>query len=536
VDGVCGACGAGTYAAGGKTYACTDCVAGATYQDAAQASECKACQTCRAGWYQVTTCTTTANRVCGACPAGKYSATDGLTACQACSAGTFQDRANATGCKACQFCPAGYSWGESCSATSDAVCARCAAGTFNPSNLTSGCTRCAAGTFQEGTGATKCKACVACTANRYLISGCDGVSDGVCATCTVCPSPQGTVRACGNATDTVCGNASSCALSMERALGVYDWIRDAQRCQAGKYLLAYDPTAGTKDCRPCPVGWAGLNGVYCERCGALEEPYYLDRSSCVCKAPAVMNASGACVCPDGFAQASNGGGFCAPCGRNQYGLRGACWACGAGTFTVGTGATACEACEFGKFREAGGQQLECQACPLQGWYAPDTRAGDCIPCNTTCAMPGWQWARRCPGDATGGYSVCEECAGGGGLPGNATWGAITVDPATGDRALGGGCAYDCLEGFYHTEDGRGCAPCTLRGSIMCPAGWDLSPCTAYADSNCDKVCVDATKPTFYLHWVQGFACPWECDEGYELRVWDYVMFLLRECTPIAGAG
>ena len=525
-DGACTACSPGTYAVGGRVFACSVCGAG-TYQDAQQGTACKACQACRAGWFQSGACTATADRQCSACPPGKFSAADGATACQTCGAGTYQDRANATACRACLTCPAGYSWGDSCNATHDAVCSRCAAGTFNPSNQTSGCARCSAGTFQDGVGATGCKACRACPANRYLLSGCDGVSDGVCATCTVCP--QGTVvRACGNATDAVCGNASNCD-AWGAAMGVYDWIGDAQRCQAGKFLLAYDPSgpeaATRKDCRPCPAGWAGLNGVFCERCGALEEPYYQDRSSCVCKGDAVMNASGACVCPDGYAQDQSG--LCAPCGRNAYGLGGTCRACGAGTFTRGAeGATACEACEFGKYRTSS-VQLECQSCALRGWYAPDAAAGDCVPCNETCATAGMQWDRWCPGDTTRGYSVCKACDGG--LPDNATWANFSVDPVVAARALEE-CAYDCLDGFYHANGG--CEACTQ--DRVCDAGWRLSECTNYADSNCDTACVDTNKPSFYSHWIAGANnCQWTCDDGYTLRVWDYVMFSLRECTLLA---
>lgn len=519
-DGVCEACGTGMYAVGGKVYTCTSCGAG-TYQDAVLASDCKTCQVCRAGWYQSGACTATANRQCIACPAGKFSAVDGLTACEACGTGTYQDNANATGCKTCQPCAAGYSWGDSCNATYNAACTRCGVGTFNPSNQTSGCTRCSPGTFQDGMGATQCKACVACTANRFLQSGCDGVSDGVCATCTVCPQGK-VVRACTNTTDAVCGNTSNC--DRGRAVTVYDWIGDAQKCQAGKFLLAFDPSGSVavKDCRPCPVGWAGLNGVYCERCGPLEEPYYQDRSSCVCKGDAVMNASGVCVCPDGWYTQDGG---CVPCGRNAYGLGGTCRACGAGTFTQGTGATACEACEFGKYRSSS-VQLECQSCALRGWYAPDAGAGDCVPCNETCATPGMQWDRWCPGDKTKGYSVCKVCPEG--LPGNATWANISVDPVVTARGLDE-CAYDCLDGFYRaTTAGGGCEACTQ--DRVCGPGWMLSECTNYADSNCDTACVDTNKPTFYSHWVSG--CQWACDEGYTLQVWDYVMFTLRECTPL----
>ena len=205
-----------------------------------------------------------------------------------------------------------------------------------------------------------------------------------------------------------------------------------------------------------------------------------------------------------------------PCGRNQYGLGGACWACGAGTFTVGTGtAASCEACEFGKFR-SNPQSAGCSPCENIGWFAPDARTSVCVRCNTSCSiMDGMQWDRACPGDPTGFFSVCKECAGG--LPGNASW--------NGTRE----CVYDCLPGFYRSVGG--CSACT--SSRVCEAGWRLAACTEYADSNCDEACVDAAKPVFHSHWSAGENCPWACDDGYELRVWDYTLFKLRECALVA---
>jgi hypothetical protein len=45
-------------------------------------------------------------------------------------------------------------------------------------------------------------------------------------------------------------------------------------------------------------------------------------------------------------------------------------------------------------------------------------------------------------------------------------------------------------------------------------------------------CEDPDKPSVYSHWEKGAGCPWACDAGYELRVWDYVMFQLRECARV----
>ena len=654
-DGACASCTRGTFASSTGLYECAGCGAG-TYQTGARGTRCDACRACAAGSYEAASCVAREDRGCLPCAPGAFSTGLNLGACASCAGGTYQPASGGTACLQCRSCNAGFSWGDSCTATQDAQCTPCQPGTFNPSSATSTCARCAAGTYQGASGATRCLPCRGCTEQRYLASGCNGADDGVCATCTACP--QGAIRACGARSDAVCRAASSvprwlmtvhameatamdfgmpnevaslpmvgrtyvqfvdfntaedfsaavpgtppdsfvttlhlqltvlaggtyklcmgsndgafldldgvrtlnslnsqmCA-NREVAAGVhavyvqhyehtgeeglavlyegpdtggvlilmpkqadtlvcnerpveraYGWVGAEERCRRGEYLSAYEPGNGTsKVCRPCPEGWAGLNGIYCERCGALEEPFFLDRGACVCRAPAVMNASGACVCPDGSRQA---GGGCAACGPNAYGAGGLCWACGAGRYSAGGGATACLACDFGKYRV--GAMAACAGCPTAGWFAPDAGSVACVPCNASCA-PGWRASRACPGG--GGLVVCAECEGA--LPGNATW--------TGDA-----CAYDCLPGFFRAPGG--CLPC--NASLACPAGRRLAACTEIADANCDEACADLEKPDFHSHWEEGPDCPWACDEGHELRVWDYVMFQLRECA-LVGSG
>ena len=297
----------------------------------------------------------------------------------------------------------------------------------------------------------------------------------------------------------------------------YPWVGIvAQMCRPGQYVASFDSLSGDLSCRACPDGWAGLNGVYCERCGDLQEPYFADRSSCVCRWPAVMNASGVCVCPDGFRQSDRQG---VPCEANFYGVGGLCWRCGAGKFTNVSGSTACWPCEFGKYRLAG-QAGGCVSCGSEGWFAPDATVGVCVQCNATCsAVDGWRVDRACPG--FDGYRVCRPCELG--LPANATW-----------NRNGTECAYDCLEGFYREQGGR-CLECSVNR--VCPAGFRLTACTELADSHCDTPCEDPDKPIIYSHWKNataagGMDCAWECDEGYELRVWDYTMFVLRECARV----
>jgi hypothetical protein len=412
-------------------------------------------------------------------------------------------------CTSCQTCPPGYAWGDSCTTTSDAQCTQCAVGEYNPGGQVTSCLRCEGGKYQITQAATTCLNCLACPTGKYAKFGCSVDMDTICANCFDC-SLMGyeTARACTSRVDTICAAPTSCLDT--RTLPAYNWIGEEQRCQKGQYLIGFNASGETRTCGQCPPGWAGLNGVFCERCKALEEPYFLDRSSCVCKSPAVMNASGGCVCPDGYRQQ---GVACVACGANTRGIGGLCVACGAGNFSL-PAATKCETCVDGKYRLA--SQAVCQNCtPVSsGWYAPDPALAMCVKCNTTCKAKGWYRAGDCPGDASGRYSVCLPCPGG--LPGNATWRASNATE----------CAFDCLTGFYHS-DGR-CQRCTNR---TCEAGQRLTACAPSADSHCDVECEDPDKPAFHSHWEKGENCPWACDAGYGLVVWDYVLFNLRECAP-----
>jgi hypothetical protein len=180
-------------------------------------------------------------------------------------------------------------------------------------------------------------------------------------------------------------------------------------------------------------------------------------------------------------------------------------ACNPGQFSA-PGDTACQACPAGQYRLA--PQPDCLPCQ-EGWFAPDAAQAVCVRCNTTCE-PGQYDAGVCPGASTN-FIVCAGCAGG--LPGNASWSTTSLES----------CTYDCLPGFYHADGG--CKVCTSR---TCEAGRRYTPCTATSDSHCDVLCEDSAKPAFHSHWENG--CSWVCDAGYELRVWDYVMFTLRECA------
>jgi hypothetical protein len=316
------------------------------------------------------------------------------------------------------------------------------------------------------------------------------------------------VKTCSNVSDTICGSVGACQGPNVSALARYDWITQDETCKKGEYLWGLGPPPGyARICVRCPEGMAGLNGVYCERCGPLQQPYYLDQASCVCAGSAVMNASGACVCPDGRTQS---GDACVECGRNTYGVGGACYACAPGTVSGAgsAGPASCVACAAGQYRLSG--QLECAECAV-GWFAPDaTGASGCVACNTSC--PSGTDPQPCPGSRNSSHMVCAACDEP--LPGNASWTS--------------GCDYDCRAGFYRVPGG--CRACSVDRA--CPPGFKASVCGEDSDVNCDTACVNASKPEFYSVWTVSRDCQWGCQSGYGLVVTDYWVFQVFECVPV----
>ena len=558
----CAPCGLGKYGGTTGMSACAACGED-TFQNVTGTTVCRACtpnyysnvgqtvcSSCARGTYQVwgvgcLQCELSkyqpgrGRTMCEVCPVGKFTGGNGsqsLEDCVLCSPGTYV----APGMQRCETCAAG----KFQTAFSGSGCLDCSAGEYaSQAGWGLPCVLCAPGTFQNRTGASACVGCRACGDGMYRLRGCDGVRDTL--ECKACQPGCGggdldgqlvQVRACSETSDMQCGKPGYCLANRTSAMRVPEWLDYAYRCHAGQYLWGFDTAGPSPTCRTCPPsgGLAGINGVLCEACGPLEEPYYTDRSSCVCRLPAVMNASGACECPAGFffnvdAQGVAG---CRRCERDTYSMEGGstrCWPCGAGRTTGGTGATACDACAFGSFRVANTNASGCQNCSGRGQFAPDPASSVCAQCDQGgCALrKGWRWKQACP---TGGsnYSVCEPCPGG--LPDNATWTSVRADPVRPERALEE-CAFDCLPGYYHAD--LTCVAC--NASRVCPAGRKFTGCSAWADSHCDVECSDPDRPLIYSHWVAGdseasqIGCQWECDAGRSLVVSDYGVFVLREC-------
>ncbi len=401
---------------------------------------------------------------------------------QKCASGTFQPERSMTP-NTCTECPSGQ---ESLSGASS--CITCPIGTFlSPTGCASCSTRPPPGWFME--------------AKQCSLTPLGGNKE--CQACSLIATP------CTNTTDTMCGEI--CTKLPPWQPEYPEWASEDYKCKQGQYLRGFK-TKDDKDCAQCPPGLVGRNRLYCERCGPLEEPYFLDQSSCVCTPPARMNATGGCACPDGRYESH---GACEPCGNNTFGEGGVCYPCAPGNYSSGEGATECRACPEGKYRASG--QAECAGCSLgEGWYSTDSGAEACVQCNTSCAKVGLRESRRCPGDTSGRYAICATCPQP--LPANTSW-----------TSPHGNCMYACNQGFYSLTGRGGCAPCS---TAPCPPGFAWSACATNADRGCDEPCTNASKPFFNSKWVPSRerGCPWECEEGYlEVRS-DYVMFQLVECA------
>lgn len=182
----------------------------------------------------------------------------------------------------------------------DYSCTPCPAQYYQNQTGQTSCQPCPNGTYQYSTGQSSCLACPvqACPNGQYLASS---VCREECNPCSACPTGQKVVKPCTNTSDTICGSVEQCVGSnTSQHITTYDWITSEHSCRKGSYLWGLGPPPDyTKICKPCPTWMVGLDGIHCQRCGALQRPYYLDQASCVCTETAVMNASGVCVCQDG---------------------------------------------------------------------------------------------------------------------------------------------------------------------------------------------------------------------------------------------
>jgi TNFR/NGFR cysteine-rich region/Tyrosine-protein kinase ephrin type A/B receptor-like len=484
---------------------CLPCSDG-TYNPTPGSKLCQTCTTCAPGNYTLSPCQPSINTVCQSCLPGTYNANPSALACTSCAPGTFQPNASSTSCVSC---PSGF-YQPNASTT---ACLTCQSGQYAPTATVSACKTCQPGTYQPYSSASACLACPSCPSGSFMLSGCNGLNNITCQPCTTCPDQPAyhansnsskTFTPCSLFSDTVCGTDVSCPLPDTSSY--YSWMLNGSiklstiACRAGNYLSGLNP----RSCMQCPAWLVGLNGIYCEPCGPLQAPY-IDQASCMCVPPSTMNASGVCVCPDGYYASA---GVCLPCPINTMGLGGSCTLCDLGYYSPST-ATACTLCDAGKYRRS--SDATCQSCGT-GMYSQRVEYKVCIKCSTSC--PDGYRAEACPGETNSSYMICSPCPN---LPDHARWG-MTLDANL-------PCNYTCDAGYYRGNKTEGCLACN---TTQCEPGYNKTACTEFADSNCDTECKDETKPRLFSQWTSG--CSWACSPGYSLRVTDYWLFKMYECV------
>ena len=272
-----------------------------------------------------------------------------------------------------------------------------------------------------------------------------------------------------------------------------------QECQEqGCYLSQVFPRA----CTGCPPGLRSVGGMWCETCPGFRSPTPA-QDACVCILPSSPNDSGDCVCPAGHARGGPTG--CAPCAPGDYQAEagvvlletpGGCSACGPGTESL-AGASECTACPPGKYKEAG--MAACRACASPSSYATNaTSRGSCAECARECDA-GQRWS-PCPAMAgSSEWFLCAPCE-------PALRETQEYVPGADNRV----CWWQCLSGHYEREGA--CVGCTTDA---CPAGSMFTPCTAYADRDCSRPCVNSTMPEENAVWTAG--CEWGCAPGFTLQ-------------------
>ena len=508
----CLPCPPGSFQSQPQSTQCALCQPG-SFQDLENSTYC---QLCAPGTFSTVT---GLNRTCTlACSPGTFSS-QGQTACDPCSTGsTYMPTTGASQCSPCTLCPGGFFYSSTCNSTSDSSCspcAQCPVGTFQTSPCLSG------STVQTGQD-RNCTLCSTCELGvTYKSSGCVNGEPLVCTPCTQCG--DGMLRACTITSNTVCVEGMHCRKNY--TFQKFAWITQEETCPQGQYLSGVEVSNVTlqkqKKCTQCPSYLYGPNGLWCEPCKGYRFPYW-DSTACMCGVNTVPDESGICVCPQGFSFSEMG---CRPCDLNTYSnasltLRDdwynqakACSACPDGTYMHAYQGTHCLTCERGKYRNS--DLYACLPCAQGFWATDPANQTSCVPCAKECPLGTYYSA--CPANSDPSLYECSPCP---------SIHPIGVFTGYVSDSIDTGCAWECPEGFYRTEQDA-CEVCADNPS--CPPGYNLTKCSKYADFHCDVPCDDPAKPLQSSVWVQG--CEWGCEEGYEKVLYDYVLWSSWDCAP-----
>jgi len=320
-----GPCPAGQFSNDGQYGPCVDCAPGSF----AATTNSSSCELCPHDTYQPNSGATS----CITCPSGKdtidkgaadealcladclpghYSAT-GNAPCTQCAAGTYSDQPNALSCKSCgvgkftdgqkcESCPVGS---YSAATSAPASCTLCSEGSFSNVTGSSGCVQCAAGSFENSTGSSACDkcgegtyndvtgstSCQQCDAGHYQIE----LGRSFCFKCT-----EGTYQP---------GQGSSSCLKC--AKGYYQENEGATSCTKcpDRMTTMVEGSISQYDCHytSCTPGNKVIIVADRVTCHACPAGYYQDRA----------NVTYCSICPKNTYQATEGSTSCTRCPENS---------------------------------------------------------------------------------------------------------------------------------------------------------------------------------------------------------------------------
>ena len=317
-------------------------------------------------------------------------------------------------------------------------------------------------------------------------------------------------------------------------------------CAAGSYSstigatacidCGYQPEAGATACLECvfPLGSVGIGGIACG-CPSGTELDYSGAACAPCQPSFYQPASGKCAECQGYSTSLTwGASACDACVDGSFKDEYECVPfpagyplgipCRPGTFSATIGATACAECAAGTYAAVEGLTA-CYDCP-EHTAAPSKGAAACGCASGTFSDYVNRICVPCPVGTMATAGVCEACPRG---TYNSLLGATACTGCDGIVADGTACVDECAAGLYY-RDGE-CVPC----SAACQQEFHYirTQCTPQADIECAPCRSGCGNGDFFMSAPCGIdrdatctRCRGSCDAGF---------FVAGPCSPDADA-